>query len=151
VEITGSKLTTCGVTPDGEIVNIDFVDDAGNPVSVRLPFDLAGALAMTLPQLLTFAVQVRSGSDTARYVFPLGRWSVEATPDYRALILNLRTEDGLETAFSASLPASRALAWALKDSAAQAAAKTAEVPEPAPAASEPSADAGHGVQVRLNA
>jgi hypothetical protein len=150
VEITGSKLTTCGVTQDGEIVNVDFVDDAGNPISVRLPFELAGALAMTLPQLLTFAVQVRSGSDTARYVFPLGRWSVEATPDYRALILNLRTEDGFQAAFSVSLPASRALAWALKDSAAQAATITGEVPKPATAGSN-SGDAGHDFKVRHNA
>jgi hypothetical protein len=57
MEIKSSRLTTCDVTRDGEVIRLNLIDAAGGPVSLRLPFDQAGALAMTLPGLLTRAPQ----------------------------------------------------------------------------------------------
>jgi hypothetical protein len=120
VNLSVRKLVTCGATRDGGTVNIEFIDASGEPISIQLPFEQAGALTLTLPQLMSFAVKARSGSDAARYVFPLGRWSIEATPDFRCLIVTLRTEDGFEVAFSLPLDACSPLAWELKHSAQQA-------------------------------
>jgi hypothetical protein len=35
----------CDVTRDGEAIRLNLVDVAGNPVSLRLPFEQASALA----------------------------------------------------------------------------------------------------------
>jgi hypothetical protein len=45
MEIASAKLTTCDVTRDGEAIRLNLVDVAGNPVSLRLPFEQASALA----------------------------------------------------------------------------------------------------------
>jgi hypothetical protein len=81
---------------------------------------------MTLPQLMTFAVQARSGSDTARYIFPLGKWSIEAAANLRSLIVCLRTEDGFEVAFSIPLEMCNSLAWAIRRDAQLAATMAAD-------------------------
>jgi hypothetical protein len=39
MEIESSKLTTCDVTLDGEIIRLNLIDVVGNAVSLRLPFD----------------------------------------------------------------------------------------------------------------
>jgi hypothetical protein len=123
--VTADKLTTAGVASDGSMLHIDFIDAAGKATSLRLGFEQAGALAMTLPQLMSAAVKARLGSDTARYVFPLGQWSIEATPDFGSLILSLKTTDGFEVAFSVPLAACRSLAWALQDDVRKAASQQA--------------------------
>jgi hypothetical protein len=66
MEIESSKLTTCDVTRDGEVIRLNFVDVSGNSVSLRLPFEQAGALAMTLPGLLTRALTARYGNESSR-------------------------------------------------------------------------------------
>jgi hypothetical protein len=79
MDICSAALTTCGVLEDGQIVRLDLVDDKGTPVSLRLPFNQAQAIAMTLPSLLTRALQSLTGSPDARCVFPLERWFVVLT------------------------------------------------------------------------
>ena len=98
MRIDGSKLTTCGVTQNGETVHLDLVDIAGKPVSLSLPFEQARALTMTLPQLLTFALKARTGNDTALHVFPLEKWRLEATADSR-LIITIGSPGGFEVSF----------------------------------------------------
>src|SRR3984885_7648537 len=93
MEIASSKLTTCDVAPDGEVITLNLVDAAGNPVSLRLPFGQAGALAMTLPGLLSKALKARCGNESSRYVFPLGEWLLENAADGRTLIVTLKTVD----------------------------------------------------------
>lgn len=117
MEINGHKLSTCGVTADGETVNLDLLDVAGKSISLRLPFEQVGALAMTLPQLLTRAVRGRTGSETARFVFSLGEWRVEGAAESCALIVTLKTDDGFEVSFGMPVEACRSLAWALKEKA----------------------------------
>jgi hypothetical protein len=114
MEIESSKLTTCDVTRDGEVIRLNFVDVAGNSVSLRLPFEQAGALAMTLPGLLTRALTARYGDESSRYVFPLGEWLLEGVADGCALIVTLKTTDRFEESFAAPLNMCRSLASDLR-------------------------------------
>ena len=114
MEIASSKLTTCDVAPDGEVITLNLVDAAGNPVSLRLPFGQAGALAMTLPGLLSKALKARCGNESSRYVFPLGEWLLEGGADGCTVIVTLKTVDGFEVSFGASLDLWRSLASDLK-------------------------------------
>jgi hypothetical protein len=113
VDIRCGKLTTCGVLDDGETVRLDFVDPAGDPVSVLFPFEHAEAIAMTLPNLLTRALRAQSGRADARYVFPLGQWLLEGIAVRSSLILTLKTADGFEVSFRIPLDTCRALGWTL--------------------------------------
>ncbi len=99
MKICSAKLTTCDVLPDGEVVRLDLVDQSGAAVSLHLPFDQAQAMAMTLPSLLTRALQSLTGSATARYVFPLEHWAVEGTNGSDGVLLTLATDDGFQVCF----------------------------------------------------
>jgi hypothetical protein len=114
MEIASSKLTTCDVAPDANVITLNLVDAAGNPVSLRLPFGQAGALAMTLPGLLSKALKARCGNESLRYVFPLGEWLLEGAADGCTLIVTRKTVDGFEVSFGASLDLCRSLASDLK-------------------------------------
>ena len=114
MEIHSSRLTTCDVTRDGEIVILNLVGVAGNPISLWLPFDQAGAISMTLPGLLTKALKASRNDDSSRYIYPLGDWLLEGVADCRALIVTLKTIDGFEVSFAAPLDACRSLALALR-------------------------------------
>jgi hypothetical protein len=120
VEIRCDKLTTCNVLDGGETVRLEFIDPAGSPVSVLLSFEHAEAIAMTLPNLLTRAVKSQTGSQDARYVFPLGQWFLEAVADLRSFILTLKTPDGFEASYRIPLETSRALGWTLHHEASEA-------------------------------
>jgi hypothetical protein len=122
MEIESAQLTTCDVTRDGEAVRLRFVDTAGNPISLKLPFAQAGSLTMTLPQLLTKALRARHGEEGSRFVFPLGDWVVEGVADGRTVIMTLRTTDGFEVSFAAPLEHCRSLASDLRGEAAEVAA-----------------------------
>jgi len=112
MRIDGSRLINCGVSSNGETVHLDLVDVVGKHVSLCLPFHQARSLTMTLPQLLTFALKAQTGDDTARYVFTLAQWRLEAAADSR-LIITFGTPDGFEVSFCMTLQDCRELARAL--------------------------------------
>jgi hypothetical protein len=115
-------LTTCDAIRNGEIVKLDFIDEDGHTISLRLAFEHAQSIAMTLPRLLTEAVRAQAGLDSARYVFPLGEWIIEGIEDHQSLILTLKTEDGFEVSFRIPPESCRSLGWSLQreaDSGAQ--------------------------------
>ncbi|HKA79284.1 MAG TPA: hypothetical protein VKD43_04585 [Xanthobacteraceae bacterium] len=114
MKIDSLKLTTCGVTADGGTVELGFVDSSGAAVCVRLPFDQAEAVVMTLPSLLARALQRRTGKPEARYVSDLGEWSVEGAKAQNCLIVTLKTPDGFEVSFGIPFAACRSLGWTLK-------------------------------------
>jgi hypothetical protein len=117
VKISSSRLTTCGVTPDGETVGLEFVDDSGTPVTVQLPFNQAEAVVMTLPHLLARSVRRRTGNQQACYVFSLAEWLIEDTSAQECLIVTLKTTDGFEVSFGVPFEACRALGWSLQHEA----------------------------------
>jgi hypothetical protein len=100
VKISSARLTTCDVLRDGKAIRLDLVDQSGADVSLQLPFDQAQAVAMTLPSLLTRALKSLTGSDAARYVFPLDHWTVERTDGSADLLLTLATDDGFNVCFA---------------------------------------------------
>jgi hypothetical protein len=54
---------------------------------------------MTLPQMLSMALQLRTHNKQARYVFPLRRWSLEKSGD-DFLVANMMTNDGFQVSFA---------------------------------------------------
>jgi hypothetical protein len=112
--IISSGLTTCDATEDGQIIRLDFLDETGDPVSVAFPFRQAASVMMTLPRLLSKALRQQTRNDTSRYVFSLGRWSIESS-EQSCLIMTLATDDGFEVSFGIPFETCRAMGWALKD------------------------------------
>jgi hypothetical protein len=114
VKIDLKALTTCGVQPDGEMLEIGFIDAAGEPTSIRVPFESAQAIAMTLPRLLSEAVRRITGEAQSRYVFPLGTWRIESADHGGCAIATFSTADGFEVSFGISPETCRSLGWALR-------------------------------------
>lgn len=110
--MTSSRLTTCSLVKDGNAIRLEFLDGAGRPVAVEFPFDQAQSIIMTLPQMLSKALQQRTQSRSSRYVFSLGRWSIESSDDNN-LIVTMATPDGFEVSFVIPFDACRAIGWAL--------------------------------------
>lgn len=108
-----SRLTTCHAVKDGEAIRLDFLDEMGRPASIELPFAQAEAIAMTLPRLLSKALQRRTNSAATRYVFPLGHWFIERA-DAARLIVTLATDDGFQVSFGVPFDACRAIGWSLE-------------------------------------
>jgi hypothetical protein len=110
--IESRRLTTCEVVEDGRAVRLGFLDNAGDPLSVVFPFEQAESIVMTLPQLLSTALQVRTRKENARYVFPLRRWSLESG-DGNFVVANLTTNDGFQVSFASPFEACKSIGWTL--------------------------------------
>jgi hypothetical protein len=108
-----SQLTTCSVIEGGKTIGLDFVGQAGEPVSIEMPFDQAASIVMTIPRLLSTALKIQTHDAQARYVFSVGNWSLELAKDRNCRILTLRTPDGFEVAFAISSETSAAIGSAL--------------------------------------
>jgi len=104
-EIDVASLTTCQVAPDGKYVRLAFEAANGSPAAVRLTSACVQQLLMTLPQLLSTALQAQRADRSLRAVFPLGEWRLEAAAGLQDFILTLSTPDGFEVAFSLSAAA----------------------------------------------
>ena len=100
MEIETQALTSCEVAADGKMISLGFVDTAGKPATIRLPLTEVGALAMTLPQLIGRALQVRFRDDSLRYAYPLASWVIEQSTDPRQGMVTLTTTDGFSVCFS---------------------------------------------------
>ena len=71
MEIDTQELTTCEVAADGCAISLGFVDSRGEPATIRLSVNQVGALVMTLPGLISKALQTRFGDQSLRYAYPL--------------------------------------------------------------------------------
>jgi hypothetical protein len=100
MEIDSQALTTCEVAPDGYAISLGFVDVTGNPATIRLSLDQAGALLMTLPGLIDRALQTRFGDQSLRYAYSLASWVLEQSSDPTQNMVTLRTVDGFSVCFS---------------------------------------------------
>jgi hypothetical protein len=96
--ITSGRLTTCGVIKEGQAVRLDFLDSQGNPHSVEFPVEQVHSIIMTLPRMLSEALQRRTQDQTSRCVFSLGRWTIESAHN-GSLVVTLSTVDGFEVSF----------------------------------------------------
>jgi hypothetical protein len=111
-KLTSSRLTTCSLAKEGHAIRLEFLDGKGQPVSVEFPFDQAESIIMTLPQMLSKALQRRTQSASSRYVFTLSRWTIESS-DENSLIVTLSTPDGFQVSFAIPFEACRAIGWSL--------------------------------------
>src|SRR5262245_28136768 len=100
MEIETQSLTSCEVSPDGGAISLGFVDSTGQPQTIRLSINQVGALAMTLPALISKALQARYGDDSLRYAYPLRSWLVEQSSDPSQVMVTLCTVDGFSVCFS---------------------------------------------------
>jgi hypothetical protein len=100
MEIDIETLATCEVTADGGAISLGFVDSAGRPATVTLSLNDAGSLAMTLPGLITRALQTRFGDQSLYNAYPLASWAVEQSSDPAQILMTLRTADGFSACFS---------------------------------------------------
>ena len=100
MEIETQELITCEVAPDGCAISLGFVDSSGEPATIRLSVNQAGALIMTLPGLVSKALQTRFGDQTLRYAYPLNSWMIEQSTDPKQGMMTLRTVDGFSVCFS---------------------------------------------------
>jgi hypothetical protein len=101
-EIDAASLTTCQVAADGHYIRLNFEDAFGRPGTLRLTTSCVQQLVMTLPQLLSRALQEQHADSSLRAVFPLGEWRLETAAESKDFILTMRTPDGFEVAFSLS-------------------------------------------------
>jgi hypothetical protein len=87
------------VAKDGSVA-LGFVDEAGNTIRVRLSINQAGALAMTLPELVATALRNRHGNQKMRFAYPLTSWRVEQSSDLNTGMMTLCAPDGFSVCFS---------------------------------------------------
>jgi hypothetical protein len=76
------------------------VDSKGEPATIRLSVNQVGALVMTLPGLISKALQARFGDQSLRYAYPLDSWVIEQSTDPKHGMMTLRTSDGFSVCFS---------------------------------------------------
>lgn len=108
-----TALTTCDVTDGGRTVRLQMREKNGQEITLDLPGELASSLLLTLPQLMERCLQTLRG-DSARLVFPVHTWKLEAAGDAGAFILTLRTRDGFGIAFALEADDGTALAEAMR-------------------------------------
>jgi hypothetical protein len=116
-EIDVRSLTTHQVTPDGSVICLNIENSGGRTIALRLPSFCVEQLLMTLPHLLSKALQARYGDESMRVVFPLGNWRLEAAAGSKDFILTMSTSDGFEVAFVLSAPTIARMTSAMKDQA----------------------------------
>ena len=100
MEIETQELTTCEVAADGCAISLGFVDSRGAPATIRLSVNQVGALVMTLPGLISKALQTRFGDHSLRYAYPLDSWTIEQSTDPTQGMMTLTTSDGFSVCFS---------------------------------------------------
>jgi hypothetical protein len=100
MEIDTETLTTCEIAADGGAISLGFVDSAGRPATVTLSLNDAGSLAMTLPGLITRALQTRFRDRNLYNAYPLASWALEQSSDPTQVLVTLRTADGFSACFS---------------------------------------------------
>jgi hypothetical protein len=86
MEIDIETLAACEVAADGGAISLGFVDSVGRPATVTLSLNDAGSLAMTLPGLITKALQTRFGDRSLH--------------NAAQVLVTLRTADGFSACFS---------------------------------------------------
>ena len=90
---------SCAVSPEGDKIIIGLHGKSGSPQEVVLSFDEASALAMTLPRLLTMAMNRRFADTTMRHVYPVHGYTVECASDLRNILLTLSCGGGFDIVF----------------------------------------------------
>jgi hypothetical protein len=85
---------------DGTSISLIAEDDTGRPLRLTFSTTVLSSLVMTLPQIVTAAVQRQRDDPSARVVYPLAESRVELGTDFATRILTLMTLDGFTVSFA---------------------------------------------------
>jgi hypothetical protein len=95
---------------NGASISLVAEDVSGRSFRLTFPTDVLSSLIMTLPQMLTAAIQCRRNDASARLVYPLAESRTELSTDLSTRILTLETPDGFTVSFAVSEDQFRELA-----------------------------------------
>jgi hypothetical protein len=87
---------------DGASISLVAEDVSGRSVRLTFAIDVLGSLIMTLPQMVTAAIQRCRNDPSARLVYPLAESRTELSTDRSTRILTLKTPDGFTVSFALS-------------------------------------------------
>jgi hypothetical protein len=97
-----SELTHFGTAEDGTAVRIKCEDTAGRAAFIAMSVDCLGSLGMTIPRMLSTALQRRFKNPAMRMTYPLSSFVLEIGLDRSTRILTLEALDGFQVSFSLS-------------------------------------------------
>jgi hypothetical protein len=104
--MTASSLVAYDVDPQGMYVRMRIYDESGTPATLVFPIQCLTQLMMTLPKMISTALQNRHGDNTLRLVHALDQFTIESGEvggnGEHKLILTLGTSDGFSVSFSAT-------------------------------------------------
>jgi hypothetical protein len=86
----------------GASISLVAEDAAGRTRRLTFPTEVLSSLIMTLPEMLTAAIQRQRNDPTARLVYPLAESTIELSTDLSTRILTLKTPDGFTVSFAVS-------------------------------------------------
>jgi hypothetical protein len=115
--IKGKRLTAWSVTQDGEYVQLGFVDETDETVTLLLPIGMLSGLMMTIPRMLRDALKAKFSDNSLRMIHKLGDWRVERATGTNGSILSLATPDGFEVTFAVATPQADRLGRTLRHAA----------------------------------
>jgi hypothetical protein len=85
---------------DGMSISLIAEDDTGRSFRLTFPTTVLSSLVMTLPQMVTAAVQRQRNDPSTRLVYPLAESRMELSTDFATRILTLTTPDGFTVSFA---------------------------------------------------
>ena len=100
IEIKGLARFETG--EDGASISLIAEDISGRVIRLTFSTEILSSLIMTLPQMVTAAVQRRRNDPSARLVYPLAESRTELSTDLSTRILTLKTPDGFTVSFAVS-------------------------------------------------
>jgi len=102
--IDAAALTTFTVDPDGSRVRLNVRDQDDAPATLVLSVESLGQLLMTLPRVISQALQNGYADESLRLVYPLERYKLElGEVDWNGaqrFILTLETTGGFAVSFA---------------------------------------------------
>ena len=105
-QIEAAALTTFEVDPDGTRVRLNVRDCNGSPAALVLPVEALNELLMTIPRMITLALQKGHEDESLRVVYPLEHFSLELAHEGRdgvpQFMLTLETNGGFAVSFAGS-------------------------------------------------
>jgi hypothetical protein len=101
-DIDIKRLARFETGEDGASISLIGEDVSGRSIRLTFPTDVLSSLIMTLPQMVTAAVQRSRNDPSARLVYPLAESRIELSTDLSTRILTLKTPDGFTVSFAVS-------------------------------------------------
>jgi hypothetical protein len=99
-DLVGQALTTFEVSSDGEYFKLNFLCQDGRHGSVSLPTECLKELVMTLPRLMTQALQAKHRDESLCVVYPVERTKILKSADSTAIVVTMVTHDQFEVSFA---------------------------------------------------